>query len=66
MGTLSDKEMHQYYAHIRSTAPEEFKYMQRTLRYCDGSMQKYLERRWRGERTYHSTESQVKSTQYSP
>jgi hypothetical protein len=63
MDTLSDKEMYLYYAHIRSTAPEEFKYMQRTLRYCDGSMQKYLEKRWCEERAYHSTELQVKITQ---
>ena len=48
---LSDKELHAYYAQIRTTAPEEFKRMQETLRYCDGSMQRYLEKRWCEERS---------------
>lgn len=46
---LSDKELYAYYAQVRATAPEEFKRMQETLRYCDGSMQRYLEKRWREE-----------------
>ena len=38
--------MYMYYDHIRHNAPKEFKYMQQKLRFCDGSMQKYLEKRW--------------------
>ena len=43
---LSDRDMYAYYDHIRQSAPVEFKYMKQNLRFCDGTMQKYLESRW--------------------